>query len=84
MKTIYVDTSVFGGKFDAEFELLTDLFFKKVFDSNLLLIYSDVAEEELVNAPRKVKDFVSSIASAIRSREKRPTNRNLRGSHSSC
>ncbi len=61
MKTIYVDTSVFGGKFDAEFELWTDLFFKKVFDSNLLLIYSDVAEEELVNAPQKVKDFVSSI-----------------------
>lgn len=61
MKTIYVDTSVFGGKFDAEFKLWTDLFFKKVFDSNLQLIYSDVAEEELVNAPQKVKDFVSSI-----------------------
>ena len=61
MKTIYVGTSVFGGKFDAEFELWTDLFFKKVFDSNLLLICSDVAEEELVNAPQKVKDFVSSI-----------------------
>ena len=61
MKTIYVDTSVFGGKFDAEFELWTDLFFKVVFNSNLRLIYSDVAEEELVGAPQKVKDFVRSI-----------------------
>lgn len=32
-----------------------------MFDSNLELIYSDVAEEELTNAPRKVKDFVDSI-----------------------
>jgi hypothetical protein len=43
MRTIYVDTSVFGGKFDAEFELWTELFFEKVFDSDLQLIrvYSD-------------------------------------------
>lgn len=61
MKTIYVDTSVFGGKFDSEFELWTELFFKKVFDSNLKLIYSDVAEEELRNAPPSVKDFIKSI-----------------------
>lgn len=61
MKTIYIDTSVFGGKFDPEFELWTGLFFDKVLDSNLELIYSNVAEEELTNAPSKVKDFVSSI-----------------------
>lgn len=51
MKTIYVDTSVFGGKFDAKFELWTDLFFKKVLQSEIRLILSDVAEEELRNAP---------------------------------
>ena len=61
MKTIYVDTSVFGGKFDSEFELWTDLFFKMVINSDLKLIYSDVAEEELKNAPLPVKDFVKSI-----------------------
>lgn len=61
MKTIYVDTSVFGGKFDSEFELWTELFFKKIFDSDLKLIYSDVAEEELTNSPQRVKDFVKSI-----------------------
>ena len=61
MKTIYVDTSVFGGKFDDEFEFWTDLFFKKVTNSNLMLIFSDVAEEELTNAPEEVKEFVYSI-----------------------
>jgi len=61
MKTIYVDTSVFGGKFDSEFELWTDLFFKKIFQSDIKLIYSDVAEDELYNAPKKVKEFVKSI-----------------------
>jgi hypothetical protein len=45
MKTNYVDTSVFGGKFDSEFALWTELFFKKVFETDLKLIYSDVAVE---------------------------------------
>ena len=61
MKTIYVDTSVFGGKFDPEFELWTGLFLDKVFNSSLELLYSDVAEDELINALRKVRDFVDSI-----------------------
>ena len=61
MKTIYVDTSVFGGKFDSEFELWTELFFKKIFDSDIKILYSDVAESELINAPQKIKKFVKSI-----------------------
>lgn len=61
MKTIYIDTSVFGGKFDLEFALWTELFFKKVFKSDLKLIYSDVAEEELSGSPQRVKDFVETI-----------------------
>ena len=61
MKTIYVDTSVFGGKFDSEFKLWSELFFEKVFLSNIKLIYSEVAEEELINAPQKIKNFVESI-----------------------
>ena len=61
MKTIYIDTSVFGGKFDIEFQYWTERFFKKVLSSNIKLIYSDVAEDELINAPQKVKDFVETI-----------------------
>ena len=61
MKTIYVDTSVFGGRFDPEFELWTTLFFKKIFNSDIILIYSDVAQDELKNAPLKIRTFVESI-----------------------
>lgn len=61
MKTIYVDTSVFGGKFDSEFELWTDLFFKKIFQSDIKLIFSDVAEDELISAPDNVREFVRTI-----------------------
>lgn len=61
MKLIYVDTSVFGGKFDLEFELWSRLFFEKIFNSDIKLILSNVAEDELINSPQKVKKFVESI-----------------------
>ncbi len=50
-----------GGVFDIEFQYWTERFFGKVLSSNIKLIYSDVAEDELINAPQKVKDFVKSI-----------------------
>jgi hypothetical protein len=37
------------------------LFFKKVFDSQIRLIYSDVAEDELKSAPDKILEFVENI-----------------------
>jgi hypothetical protein len=61
MKTIYIDTSVFGGIYDSEFKFWTDLFFKKIIDSGIKIIFSDVAEDELTNAPDTVKEFVHSI-----------------------
>jgi len=65
MKTIYVDTSVFGGVFDPEFELWSDLFFKHCINFDLTLIVSNVAEEELSKAPEKVREFVNSIPENI-------------------
>jgi len=61
MKTIYIDTSVFGGVFDPEFELWSDLFFRHCINFNLTLIISNVAEDELTKAPERVKEFVASI-----------------------
>ncbi len=61
MKTIYVDTSVFGGQFDREFELWTKLFFNTIKQSEIKLIFSNVAQEELSNSPQYVKDFVNSL-----------------------
>jgi len=56
MKTIYVDTSVFGGKFDEEFEYWTKKFFDKVIANNLKLLKSDVVDDELAGSPKFVKD----------------------------
>jgi len=61
MKTIYVDTSVFGGIFDIEFKLWSELFFENVFNSDIQLILSNVAKDELKNAPSKIKEFVNNI-----------------------
>ena len=61
MRTFYVDTSVFGGKFDEEFAFWTNKFFERVFQSGVILLYSDVIDDELTAAPDKVIKFVKSI-----------------------
>ena len=65
MKTIYVDTSVFGGKFDEEFEYWTKKFFDKVIANNVKLLKSDVVDDELAGSPKFVMDFVDSIPNQI-------------------
>lgn len=56
---IYIDTSVFGGYFDVEFEIPTKLFFKELKSNNNILLLSDVTISELENAPFKVKELVN-------------------------
>lgn len=58
---IYIDTSVFGGFFDEEFSEHTIPFFKKLKNSDFTLLFSKVTQEELENAPEKVKNLVKSI-----------------------
>lgn len=61
MKTIYVDTSVFGGKFDDEFSFWSSQFFQKIFDSTIKILISDVVIGELIAAPANVRAFVDSL-----------------------
>ncbi|MCC5908328.1 MAG: hypothetical protein JJU13_19080 [Balneolaceae bacterium] len=65
MKTIYVDTSVFGGTFDEEFGYWTQRFFEQVIASNIKLLKSDVVDDELTGAPEFVLDFVDSLPDKI-------------------
>lgn len=58
---IYIDTSVFGGFFDIEFEEFTKPLFNRIKNREIRIIYSSVTEEELVNAPEKVKEFVRGL-----------------------
>jgi predicted nucleic acid-binding protein len=61
---IYVDTSVIGGLFDAEFEVYTRLFFDRVVHKELRLLVSDLLEAELINAPRNVLAHFRSLDSS--------------------
>jgi len=65
MKTIYVDTSVFGGKFDEEFGYWTQNFFDQVIADNIILLKSDVVDDELIGAPKFVHEFVDSLPDRI-------------------
>jgi len=55
MQRIYLDTSVFGGYFDAEFELWTKILFDRIYKNEYKIIYSQLVDIELSKAPEKVK-----------------------------
>ncbi len=59
----YIDTSVFGGFYDNEFEEFTKPLFERIRNKNLKIIYSSVTEEELENAPEIVKQLIRSLLS---------------------
>lgn len=58
---LYIDTSVIGGYFDVEFEEETKMLFDGIFNNEFHVIYSSVTEDELINAPKKVKELLNSI-----------------------
>ena len=61
IQRIYIDTSVVGGIYDNEFDVFTKMFFDKAFRGEIRLIISQLLEEELINAPRQVKDFFRTL-----------------------
>ena len=62
---IYLDTSVFGGFYDSEFEEYTIPLFTRIKNKELKIIYSSVTEKELENAPERVKLLIISLPSDI-------------------
>ncbi len=58
---IYIDTSVFGGYFDEEFSEHTIPLFDRLKNNEFTLLFSTVTQDELENAPEKVKNFVQNI-----------------------
>ena len=57
----YIDTSVFGGYFDEEFAEHTIPLFQRYKNNKFTLLFSTVTQDELSNAPVKVKEFVKSL-----------------------
>ena len=52
---IYLDTSVFGGLYDEEFKDYTEPLFERIKKSEFEIIHSNITEQELENAPNKIK-----------------------------
>ena len=61
IRSIYIDTSVFGGYFDKEFDTDTRQFFDKLINDKITIIVSETVETELEGAPDNVKVFFASI-----------------------
>ena len=55
---IYIDTSVVGGFFDEEFKEPTQLLFKRLENSEVKFVISDLLELELIQAPRHVGELL--------------------------
>jgi len=58
---IYIDTSVLGGHFDEEFKEHTIPLFDRIKSGEFIILYSTVTQDELENAPEKVKELVKSL-----------------------
>ncbi len=60
-----MDTSVFGGYHDTEFEEITKKLFNQIIIAGIRIIYSELTKNELINAPQKVKEFIKSLPDNI-------------------
>ena len=58
---IYIDTSVFGGYFDEEFSEHTIPLFERFNQSEFVLLFTAVTEEELEKAPKRVRTLVREL-----------------------
>lgn len=58
---IYIDTSVFGGFFDKEFEEFTKPLFDRIKNGEFSILFSTVTQEELAGAPDKVRNLVTGL-----------------------
>lgn len=60
---IYLDTSVFGGYYDDEFQEFTKPLIERINKGEFTIIFSTMLETELEFAPEKVRKIVRSIES---------------------
>ena len=60
----YFDTSVFGGVFDKEFDEATLQLFERVKLGEIICVYSDLTESELLDSPERVKNYFKDLPNA--------------------
>ena len=62
---VYVDTSVFGGAFDAKFQEASRDFFDRVRSGEFRLVISSTVSDELRDAPEPVRVFFRELGYCI-------------------
>jgi predicted nucleic acid-binding protein len=65
---LYIDTSVFGGFYDLEFEEDTQILFEKIKLGQFQIVFSDTTEEELLGAPENVQSLLPGIKDELKIR----------------
>ena len=58
---VYVDTSVFGGVFDEEFDRASSAFFDEIRSGRFFLLTSELVSEEISAAPSQVQMFFDDM-----------------------
>lgn len=58
---IYLDTSVFGGYFDDEFQEWTKPLFERINKGEFTILISTMLDEELEFAPENIKNLLSNL-----------------------
>ena len=58
---IYIDTSVFGGYYDHEFNTYTVPLFERIKKGEFMVLLSAVTQEELEDAPENVRALVKNL-----------------------
>jgi predicted nucleic acid-binding protein len=62
---VYVDTSVFGGLYDAEFARATKTFFNQIAGGRFLPVVSLVVADEIRDAPPRVRRSYAKVAASV-------------------
>ena len=65
---IYLDTSVFGGYYDTDFEEDTQILFEKIKLRQFHVVYSTTTEDELLGAPERVQQLLPNLAESLKKR----------------
>jgi len=65
---LYLDTSVIGGYYDIEFERDTKPLFENIRKGEFEMMYSNITEEELLDAPEAVRVLIETIPNENRKR----------------
>ena len=60
---VYIDTSVVGGYFDEEFCDVTQEFFKRFENNEIIFVVSDLLDLELTAAPKNVRELLRKYSS---------------------